>query len=35
MVLPKGETRALDGEDAKIILTIPATFPQRSGGLSG
>ncbi|HNK45723.1 MAG TPA: biopolymer transporter ExbD [Pseudomonadota bacterium] len=28
VVLPKGETQALDSEDAKIILTIPATFPK-------
>ena len=28
VVLPKGETQTLDSEDAKIILTIPATFPK-------
>lgn len=28
VVLPKGETQALDSEDAKLILTIPATFPK-------
>ena len=28
VVLPKGETQSLDSEDAKIILTIPASFPK-------